>query len=363
MPTSLPSQCERTEIVNSGSGRSRRRRLTTSLGLFRASPGCRASRRRTDGAAVRRLGAAAVPHRDRADRLRQHRHVLTSEAMYLPSNDTGSCDHTARIIAMPSSIRRPRSLNGTPSAANSGFEPADPDPEDQPPARQVVQGRQFLRERQRMAHRQHDDAGAEPHPLGHRGDPGQGQHRIVEQRRARKLRPRHDDVLADPDVAEPHSPRRGGRGRLINAGVAWLPACGRCIPSCIALPPVLVLRSMHGAPDGRPKGGRMRFQDKVALITAAASGIGRATADIMAREGAIVVAVDNNEERLDRAVAEIAAAGGRAHGRLVRRARPGRRSTRWSPRSRRSSARIDILVNAVGGSTIIAQIGRARSTN
>ena len=29
----------------------------------------------------------------------------------------------------------------------------------------------------------------------------------------------------------------------------------------------------------------MRFQDKVALITAAASGIGRASADIMAREG------------------------------------------------------------------------------
>jgi len=46
-----------------------------------------------------------------------------------------------------------------------GFEPADPDPEDQPAARQIVQGRQFLRERQRMAHRQYDDAGAEPHPL------------------------------------------------------------------------------------------------------------------------------------------------------------------------------------------------------
>ena len=32
---------------------------------------------------------------------------------------TGSSLHTARIIAMPSSIRRPRSRNGTPSAANS----------------------------------------------------------------------------------------------------------------------------------------------------------------------------------------------------------------------------------------------------
>ena len=43
----------------------------------------------------------------------------------------------------------------------------------------------------------------------------------------------------------------------------------------------------------------MRFHDKVALITAAASGIGRASADIMAREGAVILAVDNNQERLD----------------------------------------------------------------
>ena len=36
----------------------------------------------------------------------------------------------------------------------------------------------------------------------------------------------------------------------------------------------------------------MRFQDKVAVITAAASGIGQATAKIMAGEGAKLVAVD-----------------------------------------------------------------------
>ena len=60
----------------------------------------------------------------------------------------------------------------------------------------------------------------------------------------------------------------------------------------------------------------MRFHDKVALITAAASGIGRATTDIIAQDGGIVVAVDNHEERLDRTVAQLNEAGGRAHRRL-----------------------------------------------
>ena len=47
----------------------------------------------------------------------------------------------------------------------------------------------------------------------------------------------------------------------------------------------------------------MRFTDKVAVITAFANGIGRATAEVMAREGAIVVGVDNHPDRLETAVA------------------------------------------------------------
>jgi len=42
----------------------------------------------------------------------------------------------------------------------------------------------------------------------------------------------------------------------------------------------------------------MRFKDKVALITGAASGIGRATAQRLAAEGAHVALVDRNEEGL-----------------------------------------------------------------
>jgi len=100
----------------------------------------------------------------------------------------------------------------------------------------------------------------------------------------------------------------------------------------------------------------MRFTDKVALITAAASGIGRATADIMAREGAIIVGVDNNAERLDKTVAEIAAAGGRAHGRLCNALDPAEVELLVAGVVK-EFGRIDILVNAVGGSTIIPRSG------
>ena len=40
----------------------------------------------------------------------------------------------------------------------------------------------------------------------------------------------------------------------------------------------------------------MRFTDKVAVITAFANGIGRATAEIMARQGAVVVGIDNHSD-------------------------------------------------------------------
>jgi NAD(P)-dependent dehydrogenase (short-subunit alcohol dehydrogenase family) len=100
----------------------------------------------------------------------------------------------------------------------------------------------------------------------------------------------------------------------------------------------------------------MRFPDKVALITAAASGIGRASADIMAREGAIIVAVDNHRERLDRAVAELVAAGGRAHGRFCDALDPAEVDA-LVPAVAREFGAIDILVNAVGGSTVIGKSG------
>src|SRR5580658_11104746 len=98
----------------------------------------------------------------------------------------------------------------------------------------------------------------------------------------------------------------------------------------------------------------MRFQDKVALITAAGAGIGRATADIMAREGAIVVGVDTDEARLDAMVATITAAGGRAHAHCANALDPAQVGALVAGTARQFGG-IDILVNAVGGSTVIAR--------
>ena len=55
-----------------------------------------------------------------------------------------------------------------------------------------------------------------------------------------------------------------------------------------------------------------RLDRKVAVITGAASGIGRGTALCLAREGAAVVAADLNSQGGEQVIGEIAAAGGQA---------------------------------------------------
>ncbi len=98
----------------------------------------------------------------------------------------------------------------------------------------------------------------------------------------------------------------------------------------------------------------MRFEGKVALITAAASGIGKATAEIMAREGATVVAIDNNKDRLDALLGGLRGAGGKHEGHLID-ALDEAQVTKVVAAVEKAHKGIDILVNAVGGSTIVAK--------
>jgi NAD(P)-dependent dehydrogenase (short-subunit alcohol dehydrogenase family) len=58
----------------------------------------------------------------------------------------------------------------------------------------------------------------------------------------------------------------------------------------------------------------MRLAGKIGMVTAAASGMGRAGALRFAREGAQVAVVDVNADGVRREVDEIAGAGGVAHG-------------------------------------------------
>ena len=76
----------------------------------------------------------------------------------------------------------------------------------------------------------------------------------------------------------------------------------------------------------------MRFKNKVALITAAANGIGRATAKIMVGEGATVIVADNHQGHLDEAVPSLSAGG-----RQVGRQGAGRADRRPGPASRSRS--------------------------
>ena len=100
------------------------------------------------------------------------------------------------------------------------------------------------------------------------------------------------------------------------------------------------------------------FGDKVAIITGASSGIGQATATLLAERGAAVALVARNEERL-RALAEaITKAGGRALVCPSDVTDPAARE-QMVARVQAELGRIDVLVNAAG---IIAS-GRVDDTS
>ena len=61
----------------------------------------------------------------------------------------------------------------------------------------------------------------------------------------------------------------------------------------------------------------MRLNGKLAIVTAAASGMGRAGCEVFAREGATVFAIDIDQGRLNEVVAAVEKAGGKAFGKVA----------------------------------------------
>jgi NAD(P)-dependent dehydrogenase (short-subunit alcohol dehydrogenase family) len=90
-----------------------------------------------------------------------------------------------------------------------------------------------------------------------------------------------------------------------------------------------------------------RVHDKVGLVTGAGSGIGRATAILLASEGATVLVADLNGQSAQTVVAEIASAGGRAEPVPL----DVTDEAAWRGATERALAthgRLDVLVNSAG---------------
>ena len=91
----------------------------------------------------------------------------------------------------------------------------------------------------------------------------------------------------------------------------------------------------------------MRLKDRVAIVTGAASGIGKAIADRFAREGALIIIADKNASAIPPAVEEIQAIGGQAQGSNVDVTDRGQIPD-FVTKVVEEHQRIDILVNNAG---------------
>ena len=91
----------------------------------------------------------------------------------------------------------------------------------------------------------------------------------------------------------------------------------------------------------------MRLQDKVAVITGAASGIGLATAIKFAQEGAFIAICGLNQAGIDAAIKEVEAVGGKALGYVVDVTKPDQIAA-MRDALLAEKGRIDVLVNNAG---------------
>src|SRR5438132_1677101 len=115
------------------------------------------------------------------------------------------------LLAAPQSAHQPDRLVGTPPAAAKldahepvlVLVPADPNAQREAAARELLQGRDLLREMHRVVQRHEHDRRAEPDPLRPAGDPAERDEWVVHAPvRIDGLGP-DDDVLGRPDRVEP----------------------------------------------------------------------------------------------------------------------------------------------------------------
>jgi len=98
-----------------------------------------------------------------------------------------------------------------------------------------------------------------------------------------------------------------------------------------------------------------KLDGQVAIVTGAGSGIGRATALLLAGEGATVVAAGRRRAPLDALVAEIVRAGGRSEARIADVGDPDQGAALVRHTIERHG-RIDVLINNAGSSSRVRNV-------
>ena len=94
----------------------------------------------------------------------------------------------------------------------------------------------------------------------------------------------------------------------------------------------------------------LQLQDKIALVTGASMGIGRAIAKGLAAEGVKVCVAARRRPLLDELAREIAAAGGAAPAIVENDVMPDGAAQRLARAALDALTHVDLLVNSAGGS-------------